>query len=279
MSTANQGLYLNAAGYLFTPLAASSLETLRVQVRDRARTLGLRGTVTLTAQGLNSGVAGSVENVRKFTSVLPEILGTSPIPYKESFSDAIPFDRMLVKVKPRLLPVELDWDASVSSTTQLPATTLRDWLAEGRDLLLVDTRNDYEYELGSFEGAIPLPITSFRKFETEARMRYPEWKDKTIVTFCTGGIRCEMAVPLMVKKLGYEHVFQLQGGILQYFDDVGGDHWRGDCFVFDKRVSVDPKLKPTDHHRCRTAHATEADAAKCVYCAFANGYKKHVLPG
>ena len=261
----------NAAGYLFAPLP--EVRRLRLAVKDLCSSLNLRGTVTLSPEGVNCGIAGQESDVRTFADELQKVLDTPKITFKISFSKEAPFDRMLVKVKPKLLPAEESvWDKETSQRTQLPGKVLKQWLDEGRDIVLLDTRNSYEFDVGSFDNAIPLSITNFRSFEAEARSHLPEWRDKTIVTFCTGGIRCEVAVPAMIKRLGFRDVYQLQGGILQYFEDIGGDHWHGDCFVFDKRVGVDHALRPRPRPFCpdcgKPTHAGQTD---CRYCGSEHG--------
>ena len=116
----------------------------------------------------------------------------------------------------------------------------KQWLDEGRDITLLDTRNDYEIRIGSFENSVDLNLSTFRTFPEAVRNSTLE-KDKTVVMFCTGGIRCEKASALMLKE-GFQDVRQLEGGVLGYFEEMGGAHWDGDCFVFDRRVAVDPEL-------------------------------------
>lgn len=262
---------VNLAGYVFASL--DEPEARVTAVGELCLSLGLKGSVILSPEGVNLSLAGSREATAAVQRDLPKLLGLATIPCKVSYSASQPFARMRVKCKARLLPVgDLPWDAQLSSTTQLPAATLAAWLDEGREVVLVDTRNDYEYDMGSFVGAVRLPIDEFADFAAQARERHPEWRDKTIVTFCTGGIRCEKAVPLMVRQLGYDKVYQLEGGILQYFEDVGGRHWWGDCFVFDQRVGLSPELQARPRPICPDCGKPAMPATEaCPYCGSERG--------
>jgi UPF0176 protein len=131
----------------------------------------------------------------------------------------------------------------------LSAKELKQWLDEGRDFVLLDTRNDYEIEIGTFEQATDLNIHHFRDFEAAVEKLPEESKQKPVVMFCTGGIRCEKASPLLLQK-GFQEVYQLDGGIIKYFQEVGGAHYRGDCFIFDFRTSITPDCKETGLAQC-----------------------------
>jgi len=131
---------------------------------------------------------------------------------------------------------------------------VRQWLDEGREVLLLDTRNRFEVGLGTFKGAADLKITSFSQFPQATEPLLEKWKDKPIVSFCTGGIRCEKAAPLLLKQ-GFRQVWQLDGGILKYFERCGGAHYEGECFVFDKRVALGPDLEPTGTAQCYACQA------------------------
>ena len=135
------------------------------------------------------------------------------------------------------------------TSPKIAAKELKRWLDEGRPVTLLDTRNDYEVKLGTFKGAIDPDIKTFRGFPDAVRKLPEELKDQPVVMFCTGGIRCEKAGPFMEME-GFKHIYQLDGGILKYFEECGGDHYDGDCFVFDQRVGVDPALCETDHAVC-----------------------------
>ena len=129
-----------------------------------------------------------------------------------------------------------------NTSPKIEPEQLKQWLDEGREVVLLDVRNDYEVEVGTFVDAVPIGVDSFRTFPDAVDTLPAEMKEKPIVMFCTGGIRCEKAGPLMEGK-GFGQIYQLNGGILKYFEDCGGEHYDGDCFVFDKRVAVDPELQ------------------------------------
>src|SRR5262249_5606336 len=145
-----------------------------------------------------------------------------------------PFRRMLVKVKQEIIAFGVAGiEPGRTTSTKLAPQTLKQWLDEGRPVTLLDTRNDYEVRLGTFENAVTLGIDHFRSFPAAVRELPAAMKQQPIVMFCTGGIRCEKAGPLMERE-GFEQVFQLDGGILKYFEECGGEHYDGECFVFDR---------------------------------------------
>jgi UPF0176 protein len=169
---------------------------------------------------------------------------------KGSESTHQPFNRMLVRIKKEIIAFGVEGiDPATRTSPKLPATTLKQWLDEGREIVLLDTRNDYEVKLGTFKNAIPIGVDTFRSFP-DAVGRLPDgMKDRPVVMFCTGGIRCEKAGPFMERE-GFKQVYQLEGGILKYFEDCGAAHYEGECFVFDQRVGVDPALRETVSEQC-----------------------------
>jgi predicted sulfurtransferase len=205
----------------------------------------------ISTEGVNGNLAGSAPALRLFPEFLASLnLGLTGIPFKESWSDHQPFTRMLVKIKKEIIAFGVEGiDPARNPAPYLPPQELKKWLDEKKDLILLDTRNDYEIKTGTFEGAQHLNVRTFREFALKASEMPEEWKKKTIVSFCTGGIRCEKAAPLL-QKLGFQNVFQLQGGILKYFEECGASHYQGECFVFDYRVGVNPQLQETDTVHC-----------------------------
>jgi UPF0176 protein len=161
------------------------------------------------------------------------------------------------------------------TSPKLAARELKQWLDEGRPVTLLDTRNDYEVKLGTFKNARAIGIDHFREFPDAVRKLPPELKEQPIVMFCTGGIRCEKAGPFMERE-GFKKIFQLDGGILKYFEECGGAHYDGECFVFDQRVGLDPSLQETESTQCFRCLTplTEADqkdaryvsGQSCPYC-------------
>ncbi len=237
--------FTNLSAYKFTPFADADLPALRERVRDAAQTGKLRGTVLLSTEGINLFVAGAPEATRAFVAFLHTISGLEDLVPKESISAAQPFGRMLVKIKKEIIAFGVDGiDPARQPAPKLSARTLKQWLDEGRPVTLLDTRNAYEIDHGTFCGARTLPLRRFRDFPEAARALPAELKTQPVVTFCTGGIRCEKAAPYLQRE-GFENVYQLDGGILKYFEECGGAHYEGECFVFDERVGVDATLQAT----------------------------------
>ncbi len=265
---------INVAAYKFVPLA--DLDLLKKDLKALCLRLGLKGTILISEEGINLFVAGTRVAV---DGLLGELKGREQfvdIAVKKSLTDHQPFNRMLVKVKREIIAFGIEQVNPASHTSpKISPEQLRQWLSEGRELNLLDVRNDYEVKLGTFHGAVDLGIHHFRNFP-EAAAKLPEsFKNRPTVMFCTGGIRCEKAGPYM-EQLGFQDIYQLDGGILRYFELCGGDHYDGSCFVFDQRVAVDPKLQPTGVVQCFACQATlseEEQASEkyvvglsCPYC-------------
>jgi UPF0176 protein len=249
---------INISCYRFVPL--DHLEDRRTAIRQRAEALHLKGTVLLSGEGINLFVAGPRTAIGQFVDFLKSDPALADLQPKESVSDYQPFNRLLVKIKREIIAFGIESVDPVRHTSpKLPARELKQWLDEGRRVHLLDVRNDYEYDLGTFDNAISMHLDHFRHFP-EAVARLPETlKDEPVVMFCTGGIRCEKAGPYM-EQAGFRHVYQLDGGILKYFEEVGGDHYHGDCFVFDQRVAVNPALQETATTQCYVCQAVVTPA-------------------
>lgn len=250
---------INIAAYKFVGISqpADWVEPLK----DKCQQLSLKGTIVLSTEGINLFLAGTRESIDEFLHFLR---GDSlfqqrfyDLPIKESLSDNQPFGKMVVRVAREIITMRHPTIRPEGRrASAVDAVTLKQWLAQGhdderREIVMLDTRNDFEVEMGTFEGAIDLTLTKFSEFPEKIRETLDSdesLKDKTIVSFCTGGIRCEKAA-LYLQELGHPKVLQLDGGILRYFEDVGGAHWNGECFVFDERVSLDPALRPSRYAR------------------------------
>lgn len=240
---------VNLSAYKFVSL--DDLPALRERVLERCHALALKGTILLAPEGINLFLAGPREATDAFMAWLHEDTRFAGIVPKESISDAAPFGRMRVRLKKEIITMRMPAirpeGARAPSVT--PAT-LRRWLDQGRDddgreVVLLDTRNDYETDVGLFEQAVDYRIASFTEFPAAIAADRERYDGKTVVSYCTGGIRCEKAV-LHMQDIGMTCVFQLEGGILKYFEETDGAHWRGDCFVFDDRGAVDKQLAPAD---------------------------------
>jgi UPF0176 protein len=245
---------LNIAAYKFTPMG--ELTELRRRLQTLCRELNLRGTILLSPEGINLFVAGQTPAVELLLADLRAEPELADLEEKRSWTDRQPFQRMLVKIKREIIPCGLESiQPAVHTSAKLPAATLQQWLSDGKPLTLLDTRNDYEVQLGTFQGAQSLGIRHFRDFAEAVAQLPQETKQQPLVMFCTGGIRCEKAGPLM-EQLGFDEVYQLEGGILKYFEECGGQHYQGDCFVFDQRVAVGPDLKPAGWVSCFACQAS-----------------------
>jgi len=237
---------LNISAYLFTRI--DDRETLRPALRERAMSAGLKGTILLAEEGINLFLAGAPDAVRGFVGGLRRDPRFADLTTRESWSDVQPFGRMLVKLKREI--IRMDHPAIRPEAGRAPAVapaTLRRWLDQGhddsgREVVLLDTRNAFEVEYGTFAGALDWRIERFTQFPDAAATHRDALAGKTVVSFCTGGIRCEKAA-IHLREHGVE-ALQLDGGILGYFEHVGGAHWTGECFVFDEREALTPALKP-----------------------------------
>ena len=239
---------LNIAGYRF--VEHHDRDELRDPFMERCTSLELRGTILLSPNGINFFLAGSDESVSEFIEYLESDKRFSGIPIKFSRTDYQPFRRMLVKRKNEIISLGMpEIKPSEFTGAYIKPIEFKNLMDEGEDLLVLDTRNDYETRIGSFEGALELGISSFRDFPNAIESLPEEYKSKTVVMYCTGGIRCEKASAVMLNA-GFEDVKQLEGGILGYFEECGGSYWEGDCFVFDQRVAIDSDLTETDIQMC-----------------------------
>jgi UPF0176 protein len=236
---------LNISAYLFTQI--DDTHGLQAVCMAHAQARQLKGTVLIAEEGINLFLAGPPEDVRGWVNWLrldPRFASLAP---KESWSARQPFKKLLVKVKNEIIRMNHPTiQPQHGRAPAVPAATVKRWLDQGHDdngrpVVTLDTRNDFEVDAGAFEGAIDLRITKFSEFPEAAAKHLDDLKDKTIVSYCTGGIRCEKAA-IYLRELGLEQVYQLDGGILKYFEEVGSAHYKGDCFVFDERRGVHPDL-------------------------------------
>ncbi|MFF0910418.1 sulfurtransferase [Microbacterium enclense] len=240
------GGVLNVAAYLFTAIADPG--ALRAPLRERAEDAGLRGTILLAPEGINLFLAGAPASVRGFVDALRADDRFAALQTKESWSDGVPFARLLVKVKREI--IRMDRPEVSPQEGRAPAVspeTLRRWLDtgsddEGREVVLVDTRNAFEVAYGTFAGALDWGIERFTQFPAAVSAHRDALVGKTVVSFCTGGIRCEKAA-LQLRAEGVD-AYQLDGGVLGWFAEQGDAHWDGDCFVFDGREALTPALAP-----------------------------------
>ncbi len=266
-------VFTNIAGYKFASLG--DLPAWQKKLRAFCQESGLRGTILLSPEGINlfvSGERSATDGLLVRLRALPALLDLTA---KVSESDHQPFNRMLVKIKKEIIAFGIDEiDPARQPAPRVTPRQLKEWLDAGRPVTLLDTRNTYETKLGTFRGAHTLPLDHFREFPAAISALPDDLKQAPIVTFCTGGIRCEKAAPLL-ERAGFT-VFQLDGGILRYFEECGSAHYEGDCFVFDKRVALDATLRETGAALCfvcqmplnpaEQADARYVESVSCPHC-------------
>jgi UPF0176 protein len=255
-----------AALYKFVSLP--DFHELREPLLDHCLAQNIRGTLLLAEEGINGTVAGSREAIDSLLAYLKADPRLADLSHKESFDSSQPFYRMKVKLKKEIVTMGIDGidPNEVVGTYVKP----KDWnaLISDPDVVVIDTRNDYEVEIGTFKGAVDPKTESFRQFPEYVRQNYNPAKHKKVAMFCTGGIRCEKASAFM-KREGFEEVYHLEGGILKYLEEVDQPDslWQGECFVFDNRVSVKQGLEPGEYalcHGCRWP-ITDADRQSDKY--------------
>jgi len=266
--------HLNIAGYKFVVL--DDRDALRQPLKAQCDELGLKGTILISHEGINIFVAGPEQSIVAFRAYLSKDERFADIDFKESYSEHQPFNRMNVRLKNEIISVGLpNFDRVESMDGRILPKELHEKLLNGDEVVLLDTRNTYETRLGTFHNAIELDIDTFRAFPQAVSELEESLKDKEIVMFCTGGVRCEKASVIM-KDAGFANIKQLEGGILGYFEHVGGDYWDGECFVFDKRVALLPDLTETGTTICfacrepltpkEQLHPAYVPGESCSYC-------------
>jgi UPF0176 protein len=237
------------AMYRFVDLP--SYESLQNPLLEKMKELDIRGTLLLASEGINGTVSGTQDAIDNLLTWLREIPEFSEIDYKLSFDEEQPFYRTKVKLKKEIVTMGIQGidPKRVVGTYVKP----KDWntLISDPEVLLIDTRNDYEYEIGSFEGAINPVTDTFREFPNYVDENLDPEKHKKVAMFCTGGIRCEKSTAFLKEK-GFDEVYHLEGGILKYLEEVPEEDtmWKGDCFVFDNRVAVNHKLEKSAYDQC-----------------------------
>ena len=238
---------VNISCYKFITL--TDREILKATLTQRCQTLDLKGTILLAPEGINVFLAGSREAIDGIVAWLRADPRFADLQPKESLSASAPFRKLRVRLKKEIITMKMPLiRPEEGRAPSVAAATLKQWLDrgcddEGRPVVMLDTRNDYEVEAGSFEGAIDFDISSFSEFPPQLARHRDDFAGKTVVSFCTGGIRCEKAA-IHMQAIGIERTYQLEGGIIKYFEEVGGAHYRGDCFVFDQREALSADLQP-----------------------------------
>lgn len=257
-----QSRILNIAGYKF--LSLNGLDGLRDELLSQTASFNLLGTILLSHEGININLAGQEAAAQAFAQALAQDTRFADIQFHRTYSDQVPFKALKVKVKDEIITFNQPDSIPNEATRAASVTpeTLKQWLDEHKDLTLLDTRNDYEYRFGTFEGAVNLHIDHFGELPAAINTLN---RDKPLVMFCTGGIRCEKA-GLYMQQQGFKEVYQLDSGILGYFAKAGGAHYQGECFVFDKRISVKSDLEVSDTTQCTTCEGPIFAGATCQFC-------------
>ena len=270
----NKNLFLNIAGYKFERL--DRLDTLIPEFQDKCDELELKGSVYLSPRGINFSISGTEANIENYIEFMENDSRFLNIPLKRTYSETQPFRRMKVRLKKEIISLGRD-DINPRELTGEYVTPqeLLNMYENNDDVVVLDTRNEYETRVGLFENAVDLQLDTFRDFPKAIEQLPEEYKDKQIVMYCTGGIRCEKASAVMLKA-GFTDVKQLEGGVLDYFKETGGKYWNGDCFVFDERVALDTDLNETEYiycYICREPLSAEEKASPdfkineyCPYC-------------
>lgn len=267
--------YVTCAMYKF--VALPHFESLRAPLLEAMTQHQIFGTLLLAAEGINGTVSGTREGIDRLLHWINQQPGLENIDSKESYDDKIPFYRTKVKLKKEIVTMGVEGiDPKQTAGTYVKPEDWNDLISDP-DVVLVDTRNDYEVQVGTFKDAIDPKTTSFREFPEWSKNNLDAKKNKKVAMFCTGGIRCEKSTAFL-KEQGFDEVYHLQGGILKYLEKVPENEslWQGECFVFDNRVTVDHSLKSGSYdqcHACRmpiTEHEKTLDSyiegVSCLHC-------------
>ncbi len=265
---------------LYKFVSLKNYSSLRKPLLDVMTTHDIRGTLLLAHEGINGTVAGSRESVNTLLDWLKSDPRLADIDHKESLTDTLPFNRTKVKLKKEIVTMGIEnIDPNRVVGTYVDP---KDWnqLISDPEVVLIDTRNDYEYQVGTFKNAINPNTVSFREFPEFAKQQLSPDKHKKIAMFCTGGIRCEKSTAFL-KEQGFDEVYHLKGGILKYLEQVPPQEtlWEGECFVFDERVTVNLQLEKGQYDQCNACRMpiTEADKASDKYeqgCSCPHCYDK-----
>ena len=270
----NENSVVNIAGYKFEPVE-NPVDLVRMY-QQKCDELKLKGTMLISKNGINFSLAGTQQATDTIIAFLEEDNRFLNIPLKVTYSETQPFRRMKVRLKKEIISLgRKDINPRELTGERISPQDLKNLLDNKEDVLVLDTRNEYETRVGKFENAIDLNLDTFRDFPKAIESLPEEYKGKQIVMYCTGGIRCEKASAVMMKA-GFADVKQLEGGVLDYFKETGGAYWEGDCFVFDERVALDTELNETDYiycYICREPLSAEEKASPdfkineyCPYC-------------
>ncbi|PIT98657.1 MAG: hypothetical protein COT74_13205 [Bdellovibrionales bacterium CG10_big_fil_rev_8_21_14_0_10_45_34] len=289
MSDKRNFSYVVSSFYVFYPLKKETLETFRDKIESKGRSLGLVGLYLLGHEGANATYSGLLSDVLTFESYLADALKAHAdseeelkLEFKKSPSHFQPFKEFRVKVREEIVTLGREDLVPKDRKRHLSVDEFHEMLQRD-DVVILDTRNDYEYEIGHFKGAIDPKIKEFRDFPEYLKASGLPKAAPTLI-YCTGGIRCEKAI-LAMEEQGFDNVYQLEGGILKYLEKYPQGRWEGECFVFDHRLAVDAELKPTTKFKfcphCGqpatqpiTCKRCDAGAVVCTKCLEASTHKE-----
>lgn len=248
---------------LYKFAALEDFEMLRDPLRQLMEAEGIRGTLLLAREGVNGTIAGSREGIDRLKAWLAKDERFTGIDYKESFVDELPFKRTKVKLKKEIVTMGVEGiDPRQTVGTYVRPEQWNDLISDP-EVLLIDTRNRYEVEIGTFRNAVNPATDTFRQFPAYVKEHLDPSRHKKVAMFCTGGIRCEKSTAYL-KEQGFDEVYHLQGGILKYLEEVPEEQslWEGECFVFDDRVTVNQRLERGDYDQCHACRMPITDTDK-----------------
>lgn len=255
-----------AALYKFTPFA--QFEQYREPILNTMLEHGVKGTLLIAHEGINGTISGTRDGIDAVLNYLRSIEAIGEFVFKESYTDSQPFYRTKVKLKKEIVTMGVEGIDPLQSVGRYVKPHEWNALISDPDVVLIDTRNDYEVQIGTFENAINPETETFREFPEYVAKTLDPSKHKKVAMFCTGGIRCEKSTAYM-RQQGFEEVYHLEGGILKYLEEVPAEEsmWKGDCFVFDNRVAVNHKLEKSDYDQCYACRMpiTKADQESPAY--------------
>jgi len=248
-------------GYEFKAFSEGELPAIKEALADAFRETGVRGTIILATEGFNASLCGTRDEVAAFIPLAEKILATT-LSLKYSYADSRPLRKIDVKIKPEIVTLKQPVDISLGEGTHVSPAEWNELISDPETLVL-DTRNSYEFETGTFAGAVNPEIEKFSELPDYVADRLSPEKHKRVAMFCTGGIRCEKFAPFMLAK-GFREVYQLKGGILKYLEEVPQEEslWDGGCFVFDERTTLDNDLRKGTTWDRSKRHAEPHDDAK-----------------
>ena len=236
---------------LYKFVALDDYKAIREPLAQVLEQNNIKGTLLLAEEGINGTVSGSREGIDNLLAWLNSDDRLNPISFKESLHETQPFYRTKVKLKKEIVTMGVEGiDPRKTGGTYVKPNEWNDLISDP-EVILIDTRNDYEIEIGTFENAVNPNTETFREFPQYVKENLDPQKNKKVAMFCTGGIRCEKSTAYL-KEQGFEEVYHLEGGILQYLEDVPKENsmWQGDCFVFDNRVAVNHDLEKSHYDQC-----------------------------